>query len=357
MQKKTLIIAEVGVNHNGDPELAKELIEVARNAGADVVKFQTFNALDLVTHNAQKTEYQKNNTGDIGSQLEMLQELQLSEESHRALQNHCNDIGIEFLSTPFDNQSLYFLVDDLKLKTLKISSGDLTNGPLLHKCAKTGCGIILSTGMSNITEIREALGVLAHGYISDQPPNKVAFDEAYQSPAGTSALETKVILLHCTSQYPAPINELHLNAIPYMKEQFGLRVGYSDHSDGIIASIAAAAIGADVIEKHITLDKNMAGPDHKASLDPEELSAVVNSIRIVDRAMGKHQKTLQSSERETLKHVRKSIVAAVNIEKGEKLTVDNITTKRPSIGRSPMDYWEVIGQECTQKFLKDEPIT
>jgi N-acetylneuraminate synthase len=357
MKKSTFIIAEAGVNHNGDVNLAHRLIDVAKDANADAVKFQTFLAEEIATPHAQKANYQKQNTAGNTSQLSMLQKLQLSQEAHFELQQHCNDIGIEFLSTPFDLLSLKFLVEELGIQTIKISSGDITNGPLLHTCARAGGEIILSTGMSTMEEIQEALAVLAHGYSCQQLPCKRAFDEALSTAEGQESLQRNVTLLHCTSQYPAPVNELNLNAIPFMKQAFGLPTGYSDHSEGIVASIAAVAIGADLIEKHITLDKNMVGPDHKASLNPGELSALVTSVRIVERSMGEPQKTLQSSERETMELVRKSIVAARDIHKGEIFSLDNLTFKRPCSGESPMSYWEFLGEPSGSDYNKDDIIS
>lgn len=356
MKKNTFIIAEAGVNHNGDVNLAHRLIDVAKDANADAVKFQTFLAEELVTPYAQKANYQKQNTAGNTSQLSMLQKLQLSQEAHCELQQHCNDIGIKFLSTPFDLLSLKFLVEELEIQTIKISSGDITNGPLLHACARAGCEIILSTGMSTMEEIQEALAVLAHGYSCLQLPRKSAFDEALSSAAGQESLQQNVTLLHCTSQYPAPVNELNLNAIPFMKQAFGLPTGYSDHSEGIIASIAAVAIGASVIEKHFTLDKNMEGPDHSSSLTPEELQELVSSVRATELAMGNVEKKVQASEFETMQHVRKSIVAARDIEQGEEISAESIAFKRPGTGRSPMDYWEVIGELSKKKVHQDEHI-
>lgn len=356
MKKNTFIIAEAGVNHNGDVNLAHQLIDVAKDAKADAVKFQTFRADELVTPDAQKASYQKQNTDGNTTQLSMLQKLQLTEDAHLELQQHCNEIGIDFLSTPFDLISLAFLVEELEMQKIKISSGDITNGPLLHACAQLSSEIILSTGMSTVDEIQDALAVLAHGYSSQQEPCKNAFVEAFSSEAGRDSLQQYVTLLHCTSQYPAPHNELNLNAIPYMQETFGLPVGYSDHSEGIVASISAVAIGAEIIEKHFTLDKNMDGPDHKASLMPEELQELVSSIRTVDVAMGKLEKTVQPSELETRKHVRKSIVASREIGVGEAITEDNITLKRPATGKSPMEYWEVVGEISEHKVHKDEHI-
>ena len=356
MKKNTFIIAEAGVNHNGDVNIAHQLIDVAKDAKADAVKFQTFRADELVTPYAQKSNYQKQNTKSNTSQLSMLQKLQLTEDAHRELQQHCNEIGIEFLSTPFDLMSLAFLVEELGMQKIKISSGDVTNGPLLHACAQLGSEIILSTGMSTVDEIQDALSVLAHGYSSRQEPCKNAFVEAFSSESGRDSLQQYVTLLHCTSQYPAPYNELNLNAIPYMQETFGLPVGYSDHSKGIVASVAAVAIGAEIIEKHFTLDKDMDGPDHKASLMPEELQELVSSIRTVDVAMGKLEKTVQPSELETRKHARKSIVASRNIGAGETITKENTALKRPATGKSPMEYWEVVGVTSNQEIKENAHI-
>ena len=267
----TLIIAEAGVNHNGSEQIAFELVDAAHRAGADIVKFQTFKAKNLVTDKAEQALYQINNTGKKESQLAMLAKLELSHAAHRNIIKYCDQIGIEFLSTAFDQESLNFLADDLGLKRLKIPSGEITNAPLVLEHARTGCDLIVSTGMATLSEVESALSVIAFGYTqpNDYKPNMNAFNEAYNSLEGRMALEAKVTLLHCTTEYPAPAAELNLSAMKTLSDAFKLPTGYSDHSCGIHIPLAAVALGAPVIEKHFTLDREMEGPDHKASLTPQ----------------------------------------------------------------------------------------
>ena len=350
-----LIIAEAGVNHNGESELAFKLIDAAVEAGADIVKFQTFKAANLVTQSATKASYQKKTTGTDGHQFAMLKKLEMSYDLHRELQKYCSDKGIRFLSTAFDHESLEFLVNDLKLDVFKIPSGDITNGPLVLAHAMTGKNIILSTGMSTLGEIEDALGVLAFGYMNQtMEPSRKAFKQAYFSDVGQQLLKNKVSLLHCTTEYPAPLDEINLNVIKTLKSAFGLRVGYSDHSEGISIPIAATALGSCIIEKHFTLDRNMEGPDHKASLEPDELKSMISGIRSIERALGCSVKGPQVSEIENMNVARKSLISKAKIFKGEFFTVENVTVKRPGNGISPMDYWDTINTKSHHDYEVDE---
>ena len=348
----TLIIAEAGVNHNGQEELAFALVDAAYKAGADIVKFQTFKAKNLVTEEAKQAEYQITNTQKQESQLAMLSRLELSYEMHHELVQYCDSLGIEFLSTAFDLESLAFLVNDLGLTRLKLPSGELTNAPLVLAHARTGCDLIVSTGMATLSEIETALGVIAFGYISGEnaKPSIIAFQEAYASDAGQKALKEKVTILHCTTEYPAPIEEINLKAMDTLGRAFNLEAGYSDHSEGIIIPIAAVARGAVLIEKHFTLDRNMEGPDHKASLEPQELEAMVKAIRQIEVALGSSVKTPTISEIKNKAVARKSLVAAIDIQDGEVLTESNLTMKRPGSGLSPYRYWDLLGQKASKAY-------
>ncbi|MCG3470216.1 N-acetylneuraminate synthase [Xenorhabdus bovienii] len=349
---KTYIIAEAGVNHNGDISLALQLIDAAYSAGADAVKFQTFNANKLVTAHAKQADYQLTNTKKEESQLNMLKRLELSYESHKMLISYCEKLGIEFMSTAFDNESLEFLVSDLKLKNLKIASGEITNAPLLLQHARTNCNLILSTGMASLSEIENALAVIAFGFLNEKDinPSIDAFHSAYYSPAGQNALKEKVTLLHCTTEYPAPIDDINLKAIDTLSSAFKLPVGYSDHSEGIIIPIAAVSRGAIIIEKHFTLDKNMEGPDHKASLEPDELSSMIKAIRAVEKALGNGIKGPQPSEIKNKLVARKSIIAARMIKEGQIISTDDLIIKRPGTGMSPYSYWNLINKASKNSY-------
>ncbi|EKK6033996.1 N-acetylneuraminate synthase [Salmonella enterica] len=354
----TLIIAEAGVNHNGDEKLAFKLVEAAYKAGADIVKFQTFKAKNLVTADAEQAKYQQVNTKKQESQLAMLSRLELSWETHHGLVKYCEELGIEFLSTAFDSESLNFLVNDLGIKRLKLPSGELTNAPLVLEHARTGCDMIISTGMATLAEIEAALGVIAFGYTAadDAVPGREAFEEAYASNAGQQALKEKVIILHCTTEYPAPINEINLRVMDTLRSAFGLPVGYSAHSEGIIIPVAAVARGAVVIEKHFTLDKNMDGPDHKASLEPDELNAMIRAVRQVDMALGGSIKSPTVSEVKNKVIARKSLVAAKAIAKGEAFNNINLTIKRPGKGMSPYQYWNLLGKTSSKSYAAGDLI-
>lgn len=354
----TLIIAEAGVNHNGDEKLAFELVDAAHQAGADIVKFQTFKAKNLVTEEAKQADYQVTNTQKQESQLAMLSRLELSYDAHHELVKHCEKLGIEFLSTAFDSESLDFLVNDLGLTRLKLPSGELTNAPLVLEHARTGCDLIVSTGMATLSEIETALGVIAFGYTSDDSatPSVQAFQEAYASDEGQQALKSKVTILHCTTEYPAPMEEINLKAMDTLGRAFDLPAGYSDHSQGITIPIAAVARGAVLIEKHFTLDNNMEGPDHKASLEPQDLTAMVSAIRQVEKALGGRVKTPTVSEVKNKAVARKSLVAARDINEGEVFSPENMTIKRPGDGMSPYRYWDMLERTASKAYRAGELI-
>lgn len=350
---KCLVIAEAGVNHNGSVELAHQLIDAAYAAGADVIKFQTFKANKLVTASATQADYQTRNTGKAESQLDMLTRLELSHEVHLELMAHCKQIGIAFLSTAFDDESLDFLMREVQLQLLKVPSGELTNAPFVLEHARTGCDLILSTGMATLADVEAALGVVAYGLLHPDEqthPGLEGFAAAYASEQGQAVLQQKVTLLHCTTEYPTPLHEVNLLAMQTMRETFKLPVGYSDHTAGINVSIAAAAMGATVIEKHFTLDKGMEGPDHKASLDPVELAAMVAGIREVTQSLGHGLKFPQPSEIRNMAVARKSLVAARPIVKGEAFTADNLAVMRPGTGMSPYRYWECLGRQASRAY-------
>lgn len=354
---KVFIIAEAGVNHNGSLDMALQLINVAAEAGADAIKFQSFKADKVVSCSALKAEYQTRNTEDSESQLEMLQRLELNEKQHAFLLGHCQKHGIEFMSTPFDLDSLNLLVSKINVARLKIPSGEITNAPFLLRIAKTGKPLILSTGMSTLNEVETALGVLAFGMIGwETSPSIAAFKEAYLSKKGQALLNEKVVLLHCTTEYPAPIDEVNLRAMDTLKNVFALPVGYSDHTLGISVPIAAAARGAVIIEKHLTLDRCLPGPDHKASLEPGELKKMVDSIRQIEIALGTGIKSPTASEVKNLAIVRRSLVAVKEIKQGEKFNEYNMGVKRPGIGVSPIAYWEYLGKEANRNYQIDEVI-
>jgi N-acetylneuraminate synthase len=351
------IIAEAGVNHNGSLDTALQLVDAAAEAGADAVKFQTFTAEHLVRRNAPKAEYQKQTTGTDESQYEMLRRLELPRAAHETLIERCSARGIDFLSTPFDEESLDFLTDDLGLKTIKLGSGEVTNGPLLLRTARKGVDVILSTGMSTLGEVETALACLAFGYTaSGESPSLDAFLSAYVSQEGQGALRKRVTLLHCTTEYPAPFGEVNLRSMRTMREAFSLPVGYSDHTEGIAVSIAAAALGASVIEKHFTLDRALPGPDHKASLEPEQLAELVRSVRRTEAALGSAVKAPAPSELENRKIVRKSLTAKCTIIQGERLSPENVTCKRPGSGVSPFSFWSLLGRTTIREYAEDEAL-
>ncbi|WP_213770061.1 N-acetylneuraminate synthase [Bradyrhizobium sp. dw_78] len=353
---RTLIIAEAGVNHSGSLETALALVDAAADAGADVVKFQTFNASALAGRSAQKADYQQRATGSSESQFAMLQRLELPQSAHHALIAHAGKRGIEFLSTPFDHPSLEFLLS-LKLPRIKIGSGDLTNAPLLHAVAGAGMTLILSTGMATLGEIEEALGVLAHGYSgSGGTPGIAAFRAAWRDPAARQHLARHVSLLHCTTEYPCPTADVNLAAMAAMRGAFQLPVGYSDHTDGFEISLAAVALGAGIIEKHLTLDRNAEGPDHAASLEPDHFKRMVSAIRNIEGALGDGVKAPKASEVGNIPVARKSVVAARPLKAGEIIGPADITMKRPGSGRPPIDYWSLIGTAAARPYDTDDQL-
>jgi N-acetylneuraminate synthase len=354
---KTYIIAEAGVNHNGSLEMAMNLIDVASQCGADAIKFQTFRADKLVSKSAGKAEYQKRTTDTDESQFDMIKKLELDEKAHYELAQHCRVRGIQFLSTPFDVDSLRLLTGCCELPYIKIPSGEITNGPFLLEIARTGKPVILSTGMSTLGEIEMALGVLAFGYLGQAShPSRESFQEAYSSIEGRQLLQERVSLLHCTTEYPAPFSEVNLKAMDTLRSAFGLAIGFSDHTPGIAVPIAAVARGAVIIEKHFTLDCNLPGPDHKASLEPGELKKMIEAIRQIEEAMGYSFKLPTPSEVKNKTVARKSLVANQVIKKGETFTTENLTAKRPGTGISPMFYWEYVGKIAQHNYEQDESV-
>jgi len=350
------IIAEAGVNHNGDMDLARRLVDAAAAAGADAVKFQSFRTASVVAHGAPRAEYQIKAMGGGDSQAEMLRRLELSEAAHVDLVQHCRQQGIAFLSSPFDLDSLTFLSEGLSLDTIKLASGEVVNAPLLHAAARSGRRLILSTGMSTLAEVGEALAVLAHGFVGDDAPGRDACVRAYSSDAGRLALAEKVVLLHCTTEYPAPIADTNLRAMVTMRDAFGLATGYSDHTDGIAVSTAAVGLGAVVIEKHLTLDRGLPGPDHKASLEPDEFARLVAAVRQVEAALGDGIKRPMPSEWRNRPLVRRGLVAVVDIRAGEVVRAESVAVVRPENGASPMAYWDVVGRPAPRDYRAGEPL-
>jgi len=329
--KNVFIIAEAGVNHNGDINLAYKLVDVAKEAGVDAIKFQTFKTEKIISKYADMASYQKKNLKTNESQYEMVKKLELSYKEFKKLKNYCDEIKIMFLSTPDEERSLDFLVDELNMPFIKIGSGEVTNLPYLRKIAAKNKPLIMSTGMANLGEVEGAINTI-----------RLVNSKA------------KISLLHCTTNYPTPYEGVNLKAMQTLAAAFKLPVGYSDHTLGIEVPIAAVAMGAKIIEKHFTLDKNMKGPDHKASLEPDELKKMVVSIRNIEEALGNGIKKSSKSEEKNIKIVRKSIVANCNIKKGEVFTKNNISVKRPGTGISPMRWDEIIGRKAVKEFEKDE---
>lgn len=332
---KTIVIAEAGVNHNGDLELAKRLVSAAAEAGADYVKFQTFKANKIVTATAKKANYQERNINSSDdSQYVMLKQLELPEEWHHILIRLANEVGIKFISSGFDSESIDFL-DHLGSPLFKIPSGEITNKPYLRHIAEKGKPVILSTGMANMEEIKDALDVLCTNGIS----------------------KNDVTVLHCNTEYPTPMEDVNLKAMLSIQKELGVKVGYSDHTNGIEVPIAAVALGATIIEKHFTLDRNLPGPDHKASLEPAELKAMITAIRNIEKAVsGNGIKEPSKSELKNIIVARKSIIAAKHIQKGELLTGENLTVKRPGTGINPMLWDETIGKIAIKDFEPDDLI-
>ena len=354
MREHTFVIAEAGVNHNGSLEMALQLVDVAADAKADAVKFQTFKAHKLATAGAAKADYQVANMKEAGNQLDMLQRLELSLEDHNAIVQRCKERGIRFMSTAFDAESLAFLAT-LDIPAIKMPSGDITCGPLLLQAARLRMPLIVSTGMCTIAEIEDALGVIAFGLTQDREPiGRSDFLAAYCSIEGRRALERHVTLLHCVTQYPAPPEAINLRAMSTMATAFGLPTGYSDHTLGIEISLAAVARGAAIIEKHFTLDRSLPGPDHAASLEPSELALLVRSIRNIELALGSAVKAPAAQEAANRPVARRSLVAARTIRRGEVFGADAMAAKRPGHGVSPMDFWDRIGRTATRDYVADD---
>lgn len=354
MHDPVLIIAEAGVNHDGSLDDACRMIDIAAEAGADVVKFQTFVPEAVLTARAMKAAYQETNTGEGGTQLDMVRKLALSREDHRVLADRCARRGVRFMSTAFDMESLDFL-SGLDMPAIKIPSGDLTWGAMLLAAARVGPPLIVSTGMATLDEVRDALTVIAFGLTRDGDPTGPAdLERAFAH--GQAALRERVILLHCTTEYPAPLEAINLRAMGTIAQTFGLKAGYSDHSLGQTVAVAAVARGACVIEKHFTLSRARPGPDHPASLEPDELAAMVRAIRDVEIALGRPEKAPALAELGNLAIARRSLVAARPIRRGEILTPDAMTAKRPADGLSPMQQWRLIGTAAQRDYAPDDAL-
>lgn len=354
---KTFIIAEAGVNHNGSFFLAKQLVDVAKQAGVDAVKFQTFKVENLVTKSAQQADYQVENIGETTSQYQMLKDLELSFEEFKDLKQYCDEKKIHFLSTPFDFESVDFLVDELNMDIVKIPSGELTNLPFLHYIATKQKKMIISTGMATIEEIHEALSFIAYGL--GLPNEDVIYENVqayYKKESTKQLLEKYVTILHCTTEYPAPFDSINLLAMHDIANKTGLEIGFSDHSQGIAVPIAAVAQGATIIEKHFTLDKTMPGPDHIASLNPNELTEMTLAIRQIEKALGNGQKAPAAVELKNKAVARKSLVALKPIKAGEKFTKENLGVKRPGSGIHPNLYWAYLNQKAKNCYGEDELI-
>ena len=358
MHRRTLIIAEAGVNHNGDRARALGLVEAAARAGADVVKFQSFRADMLATADAAKASYQQATTGSGESQLEMLRALELSEDDEERIAAACGAAGITYMSTPFDADSGTHLVRRIGVSTLKVGSGDLTNAPLLLHLARFRLPIVLSTGMATLAEVEQALGVIAFGYLGDATARPTVSDFAnfLLERETWTELRAKVTLLHCTTEYPADPQSINLRAMATLREAFGLPVGFSDHSRGIHVAAAAVALGATVIEKHLTLDRNLPGPDHRASIEPGEMAAMVASIRDVEAALGDGRKVPAPEEIPNRVVARRSLVAIRPVRSGERFTEDNLGVKRPGDGVPPIKYWTYLGKTAQRDYTANEAL-
>lgn len=354
---KTYIIAEAGVNHNGSIDLALKLIEEAAKAGANAVKFQTFITDKNISTIAEKAAYQKKTTGENENQYEMVKKLELSFDQFKLLNKHCEEHGIIFLSTGFDLESLDFLINVLDIPYIKIPSGDLNNAPLILKAAQSGKKILLSTGMCTLEDIHNALAIMYFGFSrpTEKPRDFKQIIDIYEN-ENTQILEEKVTILQCTTEYPTPIEDINLNVLGTLKNEFGMKIGLSDHSEGTLACSLAVALGATVIEKHFTLDKKMDGPDHNASLEPEELKKMIEEIRFTERALGNKDKIIAPSEEKNIAIARKSLIASKEIKYGEKFTEDNLAIKRPGNGVKPLYYWDYLNKVSTKDYFNDELI-
>jgi N-acetylneuraminate synthase len=358
MHRRTIIIAEAGVNHNGDCGRALALVEAAASAGADVVKFQSFRADKLATAEAVKASYQQATTGAGQSQLEMLRALELSEDDEQRIAAHCAANDITYMSTPFDADSATHLVKRIGVSALKVGSGDLTNAPLLLHLARFRLPIILSTGMATLAEVEQALGVIAFGYLSATAaqPTSADFANVLLDRQTWTELRSKVTLLHCTTEYPAEPDSINLRAMATLSSAFGLPVGFSDHSRGIHVATAAVAVGATMIEKHLTLDRNLPGPDHRASIEPNELAAMISAIRDIELALGDGRKVPAPEEIANRAVARRSLVATSAIRSGERFSEQNLGVKRPGNGISPVEYWVYLGKRADRDYAANEAL-
>lgn len=347
------------MNHNGNLDTALQLIDAAAEAGADMVKFQTFNAAKLAAASAAKADYQMRKTDGAESQLDMLTRLQLSEEAHHVLMERCVEKCITFLSTAGEVDSLRFLADGLKLPVIKLGSGEVTNAPLLLAAARSNARLILSTGMSTLSEIEMALGILAFGMhnVDDRAAGREAFASALLASDAFEMLRARVSLMQCTTEYPSLIEDSNLRVMETLRSAFGLDVGYSDHTEGNAVCIAAVACGAKMIEKHFTLDRSMEGPDHAASIEPDALRDLVFGIRQVEKALGTGIKRPSPMEQRNRPIVRRSVVATRNLPKGHVLTIEDMTVKRPGTGIAPVDLWDCVGRRLTSPVTRDQSIT
>lgn len=355
-ETSVFVIAEAGVNHNGSLDMAMALVDAAAQAGADAVKFQTFDAKALTAPTAPKADYQKAKTDPGQSQLEMLQKLELPREWHAPLRDSAQSKGLTFLSTPFDRDSLHFLVE-LGVPFLKVPSGELTNAPLLWLFARSGLKLVVSTGMATLSEVEQALAVITHGCSQETEP--CSLDEVWEcwsDPRLRRNLEGRVTLLHCTSEYPAPFAEVNLRAMDTLAASFGLPVGYSDHTEGALVSLAAVARGARVIEKHFTLDRSLPGPDHAASLEPGELASMIADIRKLELALGSGLKAPMKSELPTRAAARQHVVAARDIALGEMIRRESLTTARAGGGLSAHRLWDLVGTTARQAYRRGEAL-
>lgn len=350
------IIAEAGVNHNGSLDMALKLVEQAARVGADAVKFQTFSTEATISKFAEKAEYQKITTAYEENQFDMVKKLELSYEDFEAIKKHCDIHNITFLSTGFDTKSLTFLDKVLNIPVIKIPSGDINNGPLVLQAAQTNKNILLSTGMSDIQTIHNALAIIDYGYNNNKQPS--SFEEIYRLYVKSDKIQLreKVTLLQCTTEYPTPVDEINLSALNTLKEEFNLEVGFSDHSKGVDATFLSVALGVKVIEKHFTLDNAMDGPDHKASLNPNDFETMVKKIRLAETILGNGEKVVMASEKKNINIARKSLIALRDIQQGEVFSSENLGVKRPGDGIEPIYYWEYIGTVANEKYSIDELI-
>ncbi|WP_046174419.1 N-acetylneuraminate synthase [Domibacillus indicus] len=357
MSAHTYIIAEAGVNHNGSFELARVLVDAAKAAGADAVKFQTFKAENLVTKQARQAEYQVANIGEETSQFYMLKRLELSFNEFVQLKNYCDQREIEFLSTPFDKESVDFLLDELKIQTVKIPSGELTNVPFIHYIATKQKPMILSTGMADMEDIHSALAFIAYGLVfPEKEVNVTEVQTFYNEEEAKRILKKYVTVLHCTTEYPVPIEEVNLRAMDYLQHELQVDIGLSDHSEGIYVPISATARGAKVIEKHFTISRMLPGPDHQASLEPHELTEMVKAIRAAEQSLGQAEKKPTKSEQKNRVAARKSLTAACSIKKGEFFSKENLVIKRPGSGMAPAFYWSLLGTEASKDYEAEDLI-